>query len=386
MMKVRYSFLFLSLAIVSALPTPAQTTGQFYLEKQVFSHGEPVFLYFRIPNQSPFSIASNNTEQPMCSGVAIKVSSDSSAPSASCPFLPDSLCVMNGQSADSLSGPQQQTKIIRFLLNYQHKINQPGEYWVDADKRERVGDALVSTHAKLRFHIDPKTPRYSAEKLQVWINRLKSPDIDSRLEAARVLASVAQPEFEDTLLQFAHDPDFLRYAPLAFHRLHTQRSLVALANMVRNSPIGSTESLEAAHYLAEDGGKYWFPVLRGAANQRPDVGYLLYAAEAGGDSIIAELQSLAPGPDHHLEAVEALGWTASRQAIPILLDQLEHTDSITSDRADESLRTLTHRIPAADSGNQDQHARYLQWSNWWQREGRNAVIFKPDDCGIERPL
>lgn len=318
----------------------------------------------------------------MCSGVSIKVSSDPSIPTASCSILPDSLCVMNGQR----NGAQPESRTVRFLLNYQHKIDQPGEYWVDADKRERVGDALVSAHNKLRFRIDAELHRYPAEKLQVWINLLKSPDIDKRLEAARVLASVAPPEFEHTLLQFAHDPDFSRYAPLAFHRLHTQRSLVALADMVRKSPIGSTESLEAAHYLAEDGGKYWFPVLRGAATQRPDVGYLLYAAETGGESIIAELRSLAPGPDHHLEAVEALGWTASRQAIPILLDQLEHTDSITSDRADESLRILTHRIPAADTGNHDQHERYLEWSNWWQREGRNAAMFKPDDCGIERPL
>ena len=310
---MRDFLLFLSLAIANPLATPAQTAGQFYLEKQVFSRGEPVFLYFRIPDHSPFSIASfsNGNEQPMCSGVAVKVSSDPSAPTASCPLLPDSLCVMNGKPADSLSGPQPQTKIVRFLLNYQHKIDQPGEYWVDADKRERVGEALVSAHAKLRFSIDPEKPRYSAEKLQVWIERLKSPDIDTHLEAARVLASVAPPEFQDTLLEFAHDPVLSRYAPLAFHRLHTQRSLIALANMVRNSPIGSTESLEAAHYLAEDGGKYWFPVLRGAASQRPDVGYLLYAAEAAGDGIIVELRSLASIPDHHLEATEALGWVVS---------------------------------------------------------------------------
>jgi hypothetical protein len=385
---VRYSLLFLSLAIANALPTPAQTAGKFYLEKQVFSRDEPVFLYFRIPNHSPFSIASvsNGNEQPMCSGVAIKVSSDPSAPTASCPFLPDSLCVMNGKPTNSHSGPQPQTKIIRFLLNYQHKIDQPGEYWADADKRERVGDALVSAHAKLRFRIDPEKPRSSSQKLGVWINRLKSPDIDTRLEAARVLASLAPPELENTLLQFAHDPEFARYAPLAFHRLHTHRSLIALANIVRNTPTGSTESLEAANYLAQDGGIYWFPVLQGPANEPARVGYLLYAAEAGGDSIIAELRTLVPGPDRHLEAVEALGWTASRQAIPILLDQLEHTDPLTSDRADESLRMLTHRISVTGSDNRDQHARYLQWSKWWQSEGRGATIFKPHDCGIERPL
>jgi hypothetical protein len=378
----------MSLAIALPGHVPAQAAGQFYLEKHVFSPGEPVFLYFRVSNHSPFSITSfsNNNEQPMCSGVAIKASSDPSVPTASCSILPDSLCVMNGQRTDTLSASQPQTGIIRFLLNYQHKIGQSGKYWIEADKSERVGDDLVSAHTKLSFRIDAEARRYPVEKLQIWINRLKAPDIDSRLEAARVLTSLAPPELENTLLQFAHDPEFARYAPLAFHRLHTQRSLIALANIVRNAPIGSTESLEAANYLAQDDGIYWFPVLQGPANEPAHVGYLVYAAEAAGDNIIAELQSLVPGPDRHLEAVEALGWTASRLAIPILLDQLERTDPLTSDRADESLRMLTHRIPAADSDNRDQHAHYLQWSKWWQSEGRSATIFKPHDCGIERPL
>lgn len=385
---MRYTLVLMSLAMALPVHVHAQAAGQFYLEKHVFSPGEPVFLYFRIPNRSLFSIASfsNNNEQPMCSGVAIKVSTDPSVPTASCSILPDSLCVMNGQSTGTLSASEPQTGIIRFLLNYQHKIDQPGKYWVDANKSQRVGNGMITAHAKLSFLIDAEAHRYPVEKLQIWVNRLKAPDIDSRLEAARVLANLAPPELENRLLQFAHNPEFARYAPLAFHRLHTQRSLIALANIVRNTPIGSTEGLEAAQYLAQDGGIYWFPVLQGPASEPADVGYLSYAAEAAGDSIIPELRSLVPGPDRHLEAVEALGWTASRQAIPILLDQLEHTDPLTSDRADESLRMLTHRIPATDSDNRDQHARYLQWSKWWQGEGRSATIFKPHDCAIERPL
>jgi hypothetical protein len=385
---VRYSRLVVGLSALLSVPVAAQVAGQFYLEKTVFARGEPVFLYLRISNHSPFVVDSysRSGEQPMCSSVSIKISSDPPAPTASCSILPDSVCVMNGQSVVSHPLDDGQSTIQRFLLNFQHKIDSPGRYWVDAEKTERADDSLVSIHAKLLFRIDANVPPYPTDKLQAWVNQLKSPDVESRLEGARVLASVAPLSLEATLFAFAHDRDFSRYAPLAFHRLHSERSLVALANMVRTSPAGSTESLQAAQYLAEDGGKDWFSALHEAENRYPTVGYLSYAAEAAGSSIIPELLSLIRDPDRHLEAVEALGWTASRRAIPVLLGQLENTDANTSDSAEQSLRMLTHRIRPAGPRNQDQHARYLLWSRWWQDEGAHAIIFKPNDCGNERPL
>jgi hypothetical protein len=371
-----------------SIPVAAQVAGRFYLEKEVFAPGEPVFLYLKISSHSPFALDSDsqNGEEPMCSGVVIRVSTDPHAPTASCPILPDSLCVMNGQYVASHSFERGRSTVQRFLLNFRHKIDSPGHYWVQGDKTERTGNGLVSIHSRLFFRIDASLAPYSDDKLKEWVNQLKSPDVGRRLESARVLASLAPRSFETTLLTFAHDPDFSRYAPLAFHRLHTKTSITALANMLRVSPLGSTESLQAARYLAEDGEKVWFQAIYNAENRHPKVGYLSYAAEAAGGSSIPELLSLTRDPDRQLEAVEALGWTASRKAIPVLLGQLENTDANTSNLAEHSLRMLTHRIPSADPLNQNQHVRYQMWSTWWRYEGADAAIFTPNDCRSERPL
>lgn len=288
---------------------------------------------------------------------------------------------MNGQASDSRAIERKPTIVKRFLLNFHHKIDVPGSYWVGAERKERLGEALVLSHAKLYFRIDGKAPAYSASKLQTWVDRLKCPDAEDRLEAARVLASVATVSLEPLIIDFERSGEFAQYAPLAFHSLHFQRSLIELAIMVRNSPLGSFEGTEAARYLAEDGGKYGLTVLLGAAEQH--FGYLPYAAEAGGDTVIPELRSFASGFDRHLESVQALGWTATRQAIPILLEQYE-CDTDTRGSADYALRMLTHRIPTA--GANDLRGKYLQWSEWWRIEGANAAIFKPNDCGRERPL
>ena len=362
----------------------AQIVGSFYLEKQSFAPGEPVFLYFRIPATSPLAstLPAGYGDQPMCSGVEIHVSNDKPMSTASCSLSPESLCVMNGRAMDSSATPQGQTITKRFILNFQHKLDVPGSYWVYAERKERIGAALVTSHAKLYFRIDGNLPTYSAEKLQAWVKQLKSPDVETRLEAARVLASIAPVQMEPMFVEFTHSEEFAQYAPLAFARLHDQTSLIALANIIRNRPFGSFESLEAARYLAEEGGKYWSPVLLGVATQH--YGYLAYAAEAGGDAVLPDLQSFVPNPSRHLEAIEALGWTGSRKAVPILLELLESTDRDTSSRAEWALRILTHRISSGDAA--DPHKRYVQWSEWWRSEGATTVIFKPGDCGRERPL
>jgi hypothetical protein len=43
------------------------------------------------------------------------------------------------------------------------------------------------------------------------------------------------------------------------------------------------------------------------SGSKPDVGYLLYTAEAAGNNIIGDFQVLASDPDHQFEAVEVLG-------------------------------------------------------------------------------
>jgi len=364
----------------------AQATGHFYLEKQIFARGEPVFLYYKITNRSTKVIGVNRSdpEQPMCWGVDIKVSSDPPSTTAACSILPDSWCVMNGQFGDAVPLSPGESTVERFLLNLHHQIVAPGSYWVEASQSGRLGDAAISAHRRLSFRIDASA-LFPRSRLQPWVDQLGSSDDDQRLEAARVLASVASTSVEDVLLTFAHDPLLKRYAPLALYRLNTQLSRVALAEMVRNSASGSHESLDAARYLAEIGGSYWYPLLLETAQRQPSF-YLSFAAEAGGERIVPLLQSMAPGPDAHLEAIEALGWTASPKAIPILLDQLHNADQLTSNRAEEALQMLTHRVPRTESSNFHEAARYAQWSRWWQSEGAQRVIFKPTNCGAETPL
>lgn len=365
----------------------AQVTGEFYLEKTTFAPGEPVFLYFKLSNEGPdtVQVSTADPEQPFCSGNSITVTSDP-APASSCRNFRDSGCVTNGlrSLAPLLPG---HSKIERYLLNFNHEINSPGSYWVEAAHIGVQNRKAQDIHSKLYFRVDGNAAAFPASEFQPWVDQLQSPQQEKRLEAARTLASLAPLSLQATLLGFADNPEFRRYAPLAFHRLNTRRSIRAMADLMKASAPGTFEHSEAARYLAETNDQRWYPLLLDAAEKNAQISeYPDYAAELGGDKMLPVLVALAKTPDSRLQAVMAMGSTGSRQAIPTLVEFLKSPDIGTSDRASYSLGLLTHRTTGQDSENRNQQVEYIKWSDWWQREGATAPIYKDTECGEMVPL
>jgi HEAT repeat protein len=97
---------------------------------------------------------------------------------------------------------------------------------------------------------------------------------------------------EDTLLTFADNPEIREFAPLAFYRLNTPRSIAALAELLTKAKPGTFEHMKSADYLAEIGDQQWFPLLRDVAQQNPGISsYVDDAAELGGDKMLPTLIS-----------------------------------------------------------------------------------------------
>jgi hypothetical protein len=382
---VKTRLLVASLCIFGSVSAAAQLTGQFYLEKEAFARGEPVFVYFSLVNHGSDTvmIVAVDEEQPFCSNTSTTVSSDP-APTPSCPFLGGQGCVVNGLRIPQPLLPGG-TYIGRFLLNFNHEINVPGEYCVDA-KRNSAPNHTGDVHAKLKFRVDVKA--VAPNTFQFWLDQLTSINREKRIEAARTLASVAPPSLEETLLGFADNPEFRRYAPLALHRLNTRRSIEAMARLMEG-PV-TNEQIEAAQYLAETNDQSWYPLLRDAAEKNARISsYPAYAAELGGEKMLPVLVALEKSPDTkftHLNAVMAMGSTGSRAAIPLLLEQLKSPDVDTSDRANDGLQLLTHRTAVQSTQVRNRETEYIEWSRWWEREGATAPIYRDTECGEMVPL
>lgn len=374
----------------------AQVTGRFYLEKQTFAPGEPVFLYFEATNSGT---ATQNIDQadpynPICSGYQIRLSSDTipDAPSSCEPTGIGGDCI----SSDSPLAPEK-THSERILLNYQHTIGAPGYYEVDAVKRLPFASADVEffsaakttleIHQVLHFWID-KNAVSPDPTMQAWVNQLRSSDESERYEAARILATMAPKSLESVLLSFADHPEFRAFAPLAFHGLNTPSSIMALADLLRQSEPGTPESMDSADFLAQTDDSEWFPLLLEVAQKNPQIStYLVDAAESGGEQILPFLRMLLNDSDETTQAnaVSALGYTGSRDAVPILLTLLRSTDSWIAQSALYAMRQLTHRLTAGD-WQQDPQSQYPRWAHWWNSAGLNASVYKPNQCGEVKTL
>jgi hypothetical protein len=225
----------------------AQVSGEFYLEKQVYARGEPIFVYFQAVNNGPnaeklYSADPNGD----CSAFNLTVSNDS--PGAFCRLFTSCL------SGAIVLQPGEK-HVERALLNLVHKLDSPGEYTVKAEYagHDGLGFSSVAVEpATLHFRVDQHVAQ--PEVFQPLLVQLRSSDLHERTEAARALASVAPPFLEDTLLTFADDPDphVRTFAALAFYRLNTSRSMAALAQLRDETALGTFEHWQAGAYLAHD--------------------------------------------------------------------------------------------------------------------------------------
>jgi hypothetical protein len=82
------------------------------------------------------------------------------------------------------------------------------------------------------------------------------------------------------LLSLADDPELRQWAPLAFHRLNTTRSLAALAKMLDTTKPGTYEHMKAADFLAESRDPKWFPLLLEVAQKNSTIANYVAALRA----------------------------------------------------------------------------------------------------------
>ena len=112
-------------------PVAAQVSGEFSVEKRVYRQGEPVFLYFKIINNGPDAKNIQSADPySFCSGYRINIASDPQDPSRC-----QASVVFSGSCLSSVTALLPgEARIERLQLNFDHEINAPGDYSVNATR------------------------------------------------------------------------------------------------------------------------------------------------------------------------------------------------------------------------------------------------------------
>src|ERR1700722_16751255 len=121
-----------SIALLFFWPTVlfGQVTGHFYLEKNSYALGEPVFVYFETTNsgKKPVNVYRADPYS-SCSGYSIQASSDLPKNSSCEPMATGGSCLFSDRTIEP-----GQSVTERILLNYAHKIDFTGQYEIEAEK------------------------------------------------------------------------------------------------------------------------------------------------------------------------------------------------------------------------------------------------------------
>lgn len=181
-------------------------------------------------------------------------------------------------------------------------------------------------------------------------------------------------------------------APLALANLHTKASLSALAGMLLTTPPGTYETYMAAKYLGETHDPAWFPVLLEFADQH-GAWHLADAAQSGGETAVPALLARLKSSDPNIRnsAINALGYTGSRAAVPILINLLapsftENAAVDTATHANLALAQLTHLSADRNSDGASRANWHARWQQWWLANASSATIYKSGGCPGDKEL
>jgi hypothetical protein len=378
----------------------AQLQGRFSLEKEQFKVGEPVYLHFDLINQGkePVQFLQGNRYS-HCGGYSIEVSNAPPLQHSSCAHGFAASC----PAAMQIVAPGE-TRHETLLLNYEHDLSKSWDYDIHAiwtasyaQKTEGFRNLSGGQQIKVEEHLRVRLIDANGENLeplfQSYIAGLTSQDEEHRMEAARVIGSLAPPSLEDTVVSMLDIPAARSFALLGLKKLNTPHSREVLAGIVEATSGYSYEKQQIITYLADMGDKRYLPLLLDIAQKQPPNqarDYVLAAARLGGEDAMPFIKSLLANSDPFSRAngLMALSETGSRSAVPILIETLKNPNPDLGILALTGLRQLTHRSPFQNGQiYQESPSRlYASWMRWWMLNGSSAPVYAPQQCGEIFPL
>jgi len=394
------SLVFHFLLVGLALPALAgsQLDGRLYLSKRTYSAGEPVFLIFELKNKGTKPVMIG-TADPLsfCGGYKIEVEGARGQESFGCYGGVGGSCA----SSDEILRPGE-SHTDRILLNRSYDLRQAGRYSLhvtydlpygpsDGDLAMLTPDSSHETFdAQLEIVLESSQDSKLKPEFQTYLQDLQSGDPHRRTEAAQVIANLAPPFLEGTILQMLDSPELKYFAVRGLRSLGTPTAHRALVNFVKQSPPAQSagEYQDAIRYLGEIGNQNDVALLLEVARANPPDSYrravaMESAGKVGGDDAVpllaAELKDQSI--DVRQSAVRALYSTGSRAAVPVLIELLRSPDERMSGTAEFGLQVLTHRRATKPNSETKPATTYPRWTQWWNTHRENTTIFKYDQCG-----
>jgi hypothetical protein len=208
---------------------------------------------------------------------------------------------------------------------------------------------------------------------------LQSPDGPRRSMALMALTEHPRDFLEPLILELSQNPGTRSASVEGLRKLGTDAAKHRLTELT-DSQYDESLRQPATTALVELGDRNYCDVMLRLMNLHHGYTSEIAARGAGllcGETAISQLVSLlSASPVRAFEIAYALGNTASRNALPPVIELLKNSDAGVRRAAREALYTLTHRQSSFTSV----PGEYQEWTTWWASQGSTARIFSPAEC------
>lgn len=214
----------------------SQLDGRFYLSKEKYSAGEPVFLIFEVDNSATqFLLIKTAAPLSFCGGYTIEVEAAKRQESFG---WYDGVWGSCASSSEVLNPGG--THMDRILLNESYDLRQPGTYSLRVSHELPYGPGngdltmlnpggLDETFsAQLEIILETSQDRELKPTFRKYLFGLQSDDAGRRIEAANVVANLAPRFLGGTILHMIDSPDLKYFAVRGLHNLGTLTGRQAL--------------------------------------------------------------------------------------------------------------------------------------------------------------
>lgn len=293
-----------------------------------------------------------------------------------------------------------QSHSARIFVNHYYQLDQPGNHEVKIDRNVYVEDAPIPSGRALPVEmmgdIDIRIVQGTEQELesafQPVLRDLSSTDFDRRWQDVQAVTDLAQPFFEQTILDLSKNPGDVWAAIKGLYKLNTTRARDRLADLAEH-PNQNGIRQRAMRALAALGDTGYLPLFFRLA--RTLKGYdQVVAIESvgllGGSKAVPFLVNFlrSPNPQVRGAAVLGLAGTASRNAIGPLIQETRDPGANVRRNASLALTQLTHRSVSHDpsSTGANPSLTFQIWLNWWLTQGGDVTIYGPAECAKPTPL
>jgi hypothetical protein len=400
--RVASILFFLNFQVLASSPP----TGHFHVPDATQVVGGPTYLEFEVVNNGaqPLFIRIANPLSP-CAGYVFRIESEDRA-DGTCDGRSGYSCL----SSTIKLAPGGKTSQ-RVLLNYYYVLPHPGRYRVHAERsvtwwttdedwgREQQQQKVFEEDVELE--LKPAGPSELRAAFEPYMKALASTDEQTHSDALQALILLA-PQFLEGMFIKMLDSDEWGSALVGLRHLNSPRAREALAKIaefgVQAKPDADdfekaerpTEQGIALKYLGEMGDLAYFPLLLKTTQDAPlesqtRIYGTLAVAQLGGQDALPFLvsESRASTKGQRIQGAVAIGFTVSRDAVPVLIDLLQSPEEDVRQVAENGLEMLTHRAATAtgDISGTDPVSLYSTWHNWWESSNAGAQIYGARDCG-----